>query len=336
MSAKQLVCWILQAMLMCCVAECSTSDKQPIMLSHEAFARAEAFINETGRPLERTLFAFHFAHGSRDAVIAELAKFQNSDGGFASCLESDTRWCGSSPVGAMKALGILTDIGAPASDPHVKTVVKYLLASFDDKQGIWHALPKEANAAPHASWWDVREDTGKCQIESPVFPTAALAGYLQNYASLLPPGFLKRITESSLNYLSTAPARMQMSNMESLSVLVRLLPPAQRTSAILKLKKELATVVVQDSNQWDSYNVKPLTFIHTPQSPFYPEMATMVSANLDYLIATQKSDGGWGLTWSWEERNPTAWKTAEKEWLGIVTLENLSRLDAFHRIERWR
>jgi len=73
------------------------------MLSHEAFARAEVFINETARPLERALFAFYFAHGSRDAVIAELAKFQNSDGGFASCLESDTRWCGSSPLGAMKA-----------------------------------------------------------------------------------------------------------------------------------------------------------------------------------------------------------------------------------------
>jgi len=306
------------------------------MLSHEAFARAEVFINETGRPLERTLFAFRFRHGSPDAVIAELAKYQNSDGGFASCLESDTRWCGSSPVGAMKALGILTDIGAPASDPHVKAAVKNLLASFDDKQGIWHALPKEANAAPHASWWEVREDTGKCQIESPVFPTAALAGYLQNYAALLPSGFLKRITESSLDYLSTAPTRMQMSNMESLNVLVRFLPPAQRTDAILKLKKELAMVLVQDSKQWDSYNVKPLTFIHSPQSPFYPEMAEAVSANLDYLISTQKPDGGWGLTWSWEERSPTAWKLAEKEWLGVVTLENLTRLDAFHRIERYK
>ena len=193
----------------------STPDKQPTMLSHEAFARAELFVNESARPLERALFAFHFAHGSRDAVIVELAKFQNSDGGFASCLESDTRWCGSSPLGAMKALGILTDLGVPESEPHVKAVIRYLLASFDDKHGIWHALPKEANAAPHASWWEVREDTGKCEVESPLFPTAALAGYLQNYAALLPPGFVKRITESSLNYLTAAPVRMQMPDITS-------------------------------------------------------------------------------------------------------------------------
>lgn len=333
MAAKQILCGILQATLLCCVAECSTPDKHPTMLSHDAFVRAEVFINETGRPLERALLAFHFKHGSRDAVIAELAKYQNGDGGFASCLESDTRWCGSSPIGAMKALGILTEVGAPGSDPHVKAVVKYLLASFDDKEGIWHALPKEANAAPHASWWEVNEDTGKCAIESPVFPTAALAGYLQHYAALLPPQFLGRITESSLNYLSTAPPRMQMSNMESISVLVRLLPTAQSTDAILKLKKELAMVVVQDPKQWDSYNVKPLTFIHSPQSPFYPEMKAIIDANLDYIISMQKSDGSWGLTWSWEERNRAAWKVAEKEWLGVVTLENLRRLDAFHRIE---
>ena len=204
MAAKLLLCCVLQTMLLCCVNECSALDKQSTMLSREAFARAEVSISETARPLERALFAFYFTNGSRDAVIAELAKFQNNDGGFASCLESDTRWCGSSPLGAMKALGILTDLGVPASEPHVKAVIRYLLASFDDQHGMWHALPKEANTAPHASWWEVREDTGKCEVESPLFPTAALAGYLRNYAALLPPGFLKRITESSLTHLAEA------------------------------------------------------------------------------------------------------------------------------------
>jgi hypothetical protein len=148
----------------------------------------------------------------------------------------------------------------------------------------------------------------------------------------LPPGFVKRITESSLNYLAAAPVRMQMPDIESLIELVRLLPPAQSTDAVRKLKRVLAVVVVQDPKQWNSYNVKPLTFVHSPQSPFYPGMEEAVGANLDYIISTQKSDGGWGLTWSWEDRNPTAWKLAEKEWRGVVSLENLQTLQAFHRI----
>jgi Prenyltransferase and squalene oxidase repeat len=331
-AAKLLLCCVSQTMLLCCIAKCGTPDKHSTTLSGEAFAGAEVFINKTARPLERALFVFYFTHGSRDAVIAELAKFQNNDGGFASCLESDTRWCGSSPLGAMKALRIFTDLGVPAAEPHVKAVVRYLLASFDDKHGMWHALPKEANKSPHASWWEVREDTGKCEVESPLFPTAALAGYLQNYAALLPPGFLKRITDSSLNYLAAAPVPMEMPDIESLIELVRLLPPGERTDAVHKLKSVLAVVVVQDPKQWKSYNVKPLTFIHSPQSLFYPGMEKAVAANLDYLISTQTPDGGWGLTWSWEDRNPGAWKVAQKEWRGVVSLENLQKLQAFHRI----
>ena len=135
-----------------------------------------------------------------------------------------------------------------------------------------------------------------------------------------------------LNYLAAAAVRMQMPDIESQIELVRLLPPGQGTDAVRKLKSVLAVVVVQDPKQWDSYNVKPLTFVNRPQSPFYPEMEKAVGANLEYIISTQKSDGGWGLTWSWEDRNPTAWKLAEKEWRGVVSLENLQTLQASHRI----
>jgi hypothetical protein len=125
---------------------------------------------------------------------------------------------------------------------------------------------------------------------------------------------------------------MKMPDIESLIELVRLLPPGRSTEAVRKLKSVLATIVVQDSKQWDSYNVKPLTFVHSTRSPFYAGMEQAVAANLDYVVRTQKSDGGWGLTWSWEERDPAAWKLAEKEWRGVVTLESLKTLEAFHRI----
>src|ERR1700722_17410532 len=184
---------------------CSAQTKEPPMLSPASFAKAKDFILTTGRPLDRARFRFHFEQGSARDVITELAKFQNPDGGFVSYLESDSRWTGSSPNGTRVALKILTDVRAPSNDPHVQAVVKYLLATFDEHTGTWHALPKEANAAPHAPWWHVHEDTGKSDVDSPVFPTAALAGYLQPYDALLPRGFLKRITDASLKYLANAP-----------------------------------------------------------------------------------------------------------------------------------
>jgi hypothetical protein len=305
---------------------------QPKMLSKDAFARAGSFIKNTGRPIERALFAFHFAHGGRDAVITELAKFQNTDGGFASDLDGDTRWTGSSPMGTMIGLRILNEAKVPAEDPHVHAAVRYLLASFDDNKGYWHALPKEANTAPHASWWTVREDNGKCEVESPVFPTAAIAGYLQAYAALLPPGFLEKITNSSLHYLSMAPTHMAMPDIEVLTTLVKFLPADKRSEAVAKLNEVLAAVVERDSQKWTGYTVQPLTFVHSPDSPFYAGLKDVIAPNLDYVISTQQADGGWKLTWSWEKIDPVSWKAAERDWRGVVALENLEKLDSFHRI----
>src|SRR5215470_12111332 len=55
MAAKHLLCCVLQMMLLCCIAECSTPDKNSTLLGRDAFARAEASINETARPLDRAL-----------------------------------------------------------------------------------------------------------------------------------------------------------------------------------------------------------------------------------------------------------------------------------------
>jgi hypothetical protein len=314
---------------------CSAQSKEALMLSASSFAKAKDFINRTGRPLERARFRFHFEQGSATDVITELAKFQNPDGGFATYLESDSRWAGSSPNGTRVALKILTDVKAPANDPRIQAAVKYLLATFDEHIGGWRALPKEANSAPHAPWWNVHEDTGKCDVDSSVFPTAALAGYLQAYNALLPQGFLNRITDSSLKYLADAPVKMQMSDIDTLIELVRLLPPnhPQREASIKKLRAALDIAVERDPQKWATYGLQPLSFIASPNSPFYPGLEKEAAVNLAEILQTQKEDGGWPLNWSWSEVDPAAWKLAEQEWRAVMTLEKLERLEGFHRIQ---
>jgi prenyltransferase/squalene oxidase-like repeat protein len=318
------------------VANWSSAQTKPPMLTAASFTKAKDFINRTGRPLERARFRFHFEQGSPTEVIAELSKFQNPDGGFATYLESDSRWTGSSPNGTRVALKILTDVKAPPTDPRVQATVKYLLSTFDESNGTWRALPKEANTAPHAPWWHVHEETGKCDVDSLVFPAAAFAGYLQHYDALVPRDFLKRITDASLNDLADAPMKMQMSDIDMLSELVRLLPSnhPQREVAVQKLRTVLAAVVERDPDKWTTYGLQPLSFIASPHSPFYPGLEKEAAVNLDYILHTQNQDGGWPLNWSWAEVDPAAWKIAEKEWRAVMTLEKLERLEGFHRIQR--
>lgn len=302
---------------------------RPRMLSTYAFAQASAFVDSTGRPLERALLAYHFAHGSADAVLRALAAFQNPDGGFATDLESDARWTGSSPLATMKAMRILNEIGASPSDPHVAAAVRYLLATFDTKAGYWHALPKAVNTEPHAPWWHVQDSTGRSDVESPVFPTAGLAGYLRRYAGLLPDGFLESITASSLRYLTAAPVKMARPDIEMLTELVKFVPDHE---AVTKLRAVLSATVERDPGKWTTYTIQPLSFVGDPRSAFYPGLERAIDTNLTYVIDHQERDGGWAITWSWEKEYPAAWPIAKREWRAAQTLENLERLAAFGRI----
>lgn len=294
--------------------------------SSDAFTRASAFIQRTARPLERALFAFHFEKGSRDAVLAELAKFQNADGGFASCLEPDVRWCGSSPLGAKIALTVLDEVDAPATDPLVRSAIRYLLSTYDSVKGYWPAVPQEVNSAPHAPWWNFDKAKGRCEVESPFYPTASILAHLRPYASALPAGFLDRVTRATLDRAAAAPDPLSYADA---SILLDL---AERDAALLaKLRKTVAQILVRDPNEWVKYNPQPLSFVSSPASPLYAGIEKDVAAHLDYLIARQEADGGWALNWSWEKIDADGWAQARREWRGIVALENLRKLRAFGR-----
>jgi hypothetical protein len=51
-------------------------------LGGEAFERARQFLIEQARPLERAFFKHRLEGATMDGALAELARFQNRDGGF--------------------------------------------------------------------------------------------------------------------------------------------------------------------------------------------------------------------------------------------------------------
>ena len=82
------------------------------LLSVDAQERARAFIDTQGRPLERSLYAYHFEDGSAEAVLAELGRFQNDDGGFGHGIEPDLQTPDSSVLGTTVALQTLRSLHA--------------------------------------------------------------------------------------------------------------------------------------------------------------------------------------------------------------------------------
>lgn len=288
----------------------------------EAHLRGREYIFAQARPLERELYRFHFEDGSQQAGLAELAQFQNTDGGFHS-LEADVRLPESSAICTSVAFQVLREIGATADEPLVQRGVAYLLETFDAEAGIWWQVPPTVNDYPHAPWWHWTEksaDPSKYVANA----RAELAGYLNNYASLVPADFLISLNASVFEALQSGPDEIEMHDLlcylrfaetESLHDEIR-------EGASRKLLR-VGPSHVTGPDRWGGYGLKPLDVAPSTRSLLHEQVRDLALQQFAWELTRQGADGAWSTAWEWRESYPEAWAHAEREWKGVLTLKLL-------------
>jgi len=305
------------------------------LLSREAFERAADFLRHGARPLERALFAHAFEDGGRTPVLAALVPYQNDDGGFGRALEPDMRAEASSVVATTVALGILRRLGATEETSGLPAALVYLMDNYDAETGRWPIISPAVEEAPHAPWWDYAESATNFR-DFWANPRASVVGYLWQYRKLVPSPFVEGALRSAATDLLTYSQTMEMHDLLCYVDLLETddLPGEMRENMIDKLRRVVARSVVMDPAEWDGYNLKPLTVIHSPQSELAAAVdPAVLDANLNAIIDSQEPDGTWGPNWSWDFVDAGAWAAAEREWRGVLTLRNLEVLRAFGRVE---
>ncbi len=282
-------------------------------------ARATEFIWRTARLLERRRFAALFLGEERQAVVAALRPYQNSDGGFGNALEPDVRAPLSQPIPTWTARCILDEADA-FGDPMVARACDYLSTITTAEGGTPFALPS-VRGYPRAPWWEA-EDHPPASLN----PTAAIAALLHKHrvehpwlgaADAYCWRALDAITQTSpyemravMPFLDYAPDRERAEEVFA------------RVGALL-IEQKLVALVPTTEEETHS----PLNFATTPHSLarrlFSDEV---IAAHLDALSAAQQDDGGWPINW-------LAWNPAAAlEWRGIVTIEALTTLRAYGRL----
>ena len=304
-----------------------------MILSTEAFARARRFVETKARPLEVARMRFHFDSAPADAVLAELEKFRNRDGGFGNALEPDLRALESSALATSIAFQYIRETGQPPFGSTGSRAVDYLRNTFNKAKGMWRIIPQSAENSPHAPWWNqsAREDTFEsCSLN----PTAELLGYLCDYRDTSSEPLIAMLSSKILDHIS----RLETIEMHEFLCCKRLaetegLDTAFREQLLGCLHKLLNATVSTDSSQWAGYGLRPLQVADRPDSPFYGALIEAVNHNLDYEISTQQEDGTWAPTFSWGDKFPDEWETAKLEWAGVVTVDKLITLQRYGRID---
>lgn len=303
-------------------------------LSEAALDRARSFIEERARPLERALYSYHFAGADPEPVLAALAEFQNSDGGFGRGLEPDFRLPASSALATTVGLQVLREVRTSADHPLVQSAIRYLLDSYDPEHQVWPIIPPTADSAPHAPWWGYSENLADQWGGFLANPRAEIVGYLHQYASLVPADLLDRLTIAQIDHLEGAQDEMVMFDLMCYVRLVETptLPEDVRELTLPRIKKAADRLVVRDPGQWREYGLKPIDIVRSPDSPFIRGLEREIELNLDFEVERQAEDGSWPPAWTWGDLHPETWPTAEREWKGVLTLHTLKVLRDFDRL----
>lgn len=285
------------------------------------FERARNFIRKNARLLDRQIFAYLFASGSRQAVVMALKAYQNPDGGFGQALEPDKRCPESQPVDVEMALKIL-DLVSALDDKQVQ--VEMILPTCDFLQsistgegGVPFALPS-AKEYPHAPWWAVEDDP-----PASLNPTAGIVGLLLKY------GIQHPWLDVAVGYCWRAIEASQTEMFHDLMPMIAFLENAPEHA---RAQRELSRIaeriarpgVVEMDPQAGGYVKMPLDWAPTPESfcrKLFDERT--LNQHLVALAQRQRPDGGWPI--NWDPISPGV----ELEWRGWVTIGALFTLQAY-------
>ena len=307
-------------------------------LKHDSYVRARQFLKSKARPVDRALFEYRFEGGSADKVVSTLVAYQNDDGGFGRALEPDLRSPSSSADATGIALSIFKEISTATESLMLQKTVHFLLATLHPERSTWRVAPQDVNQYPHAPWWHDEEGSLERTFDGyRVIPRAKLVALLHHYADLVPEDWLSYLTEQTVSDIEKIDPLGSGGGDDLVYALSlaeeRSVPEAFRSRVVARVRAVVPEVVTLDPEEWSTYCISPLKIVKSPSSPVADLIWGAVQEHLDYQIEHQTPEGAWDPVWSWGDFYPQVWPQARVEWQGYLTLEILTTLKAFDRIE---
>ncbi len=286
---------------------------------------AKNFVLKNARPLDLAVYRYFFENASNRAVVDELLKFQNPDGGFGNALEPDFFNPDSSPVATNDAITTLYRVNALDRDSDiVKGTVRYLEShdSFDEDKKRWLFAIDSNKKYPHAVWWEKKGDG-----ISSFNPSISLASFLICYGNRT--SLYEEIVKEGFDYLEKT-EKVSGDDLNCFLLAYELLK-ANHIGNIVDLEhfkdllcKAIDKAICKDTQKYGvEYVPTPSSvFAGTYQELITPEIKPLIAAEKEILYKLQTEDGGFDITWKWYTPYPE-FEQARAWWRPRITVEKL-------------
>lgn len=306
-------------------------------LARQSFIETSRSINHYARPLERAIFEFRFQNSKAESVVEKLREFQNDDGGFGNGIESDFRLPYSSPLATSVGIRLLSEIdGLEEAGNMIRKAIEYLQVSFDEERIGWFAVPEEVNAFPHAPWWHYDERERMTAVDMNWGnPTAEILGYLHKYENYVTNLNVDAMIKYAVEYMKKKESFSSEHEVYCFIKLYEVLPENLKKRLEERIQVAVSQLVNYDEGEWDKYVPQPIDFVKGPEKCRFGIEKERINDNLRHVIDRIEQGGKLIPPWGkkYYEGDLAA---AYSEWIGVLTLEGLTTLHNFNRIEDGR
>ncbi len=277
------------------------------------------------RPIE-ALRLKHLIEGNQDqALLEELLKYQNEDGGFGHGLEPDFWNPNSSPIQTWTAMTLLRKIDFHVDDSRIIKMFSYLEKTLDMETLTWPSVIPSNDDYPHAPWWKYKQEDASYN------PTASIAGFVLKYANPVSNLFRlsNKICRQAIDFINQRvepievhELRCLMEMMNDTKNLYQAYPPYKKAKAKIILLMD--DVLEHDQKKWfQSYVPKPSSLIKVHPGIGSDAYYDLIIEEFELAMKHLNDEGLWTPTFSWGHPD------SNRIWKAIIAIEYLELMKQF-------
>ena len=296
------------------------------MLTKVQFNRMDCWMQINARPYDRAKWNYLFNGGSKDAIVEEMLKYQNADGGMGSGFEADVLCPLSAAIPTAEAIFQAYEYDLDCSADWFKTILRYFENSVQNIPKYWEDSPKEAMDYPHAPWWNY----APCTVFNPN-PCAVVASAFIRYGTECQKKLGLKIAEDCFKLLKSNDfcGDHDSLNMQALvEQLYAINSPLINDEILASMSRRIIDNTCFDSSKWRDYAFHP-----SPSSLWYHDVESGIEDTINFFLDTINEEGVWEPNFSWGIDSDISRKVTEN-WKGYITVKRAKTLLNFGRIEK--
>ena len=299
-------------------------------LSKEQLGRMDRWMRKNARAYDLAKWDFLFGNGSKEAIVTEMLKYQNEDGGLGNGFEADVLLPLSAAIPTAEAIFQLYDYDLDGNAPWFQWILKYFEQSVQDIPKYWEDCPKEAMEYPHAPWWNY----APCLVFNPN-PCGVVASAFFAFGTESQKQLAGKIAMDCLNLLKSKDFCGDHDSLNILALVEQLQKigsPLITEEVLAAMRRRILENTCFDAEKWMEYTFQPLDFVSSPASVWYEVVEKGIEENFDFWLDNLNQDGIWEPNFSWGIDSEVS-RQVTQNWRGYLTVKRARILKNFGRIE---